>query len=146
MTGHQQNPGTGYKLQGEEAKQIDIPKLCEAIGVEHIVTIDPLNLKEVDDALEAAFAFEGPSVIITRWPCALKKFSEQDYVEFDLSKKTFIVDVDKCKGCKICIKTGCPSLSFDKETNKAVIDQNTCIGCSVCAQSCPFDAIGKVVK
>lgn len=146
MTGHQQNPGTGFKLQGEEAQQINIPKLCEAIGIKHVVTVDPLNLKEVDDALEAAFAFEGPSVIITRWPCALKKFSEQDYNEFDLSARQYKVDEDKCRGCKVCIKTGCPSLSFDSETKKAKIDPNSCIGCSVCAQSCPFDAIGKVVK
>lgn len=146
MTGHQENPGTGFKLQGDDAQQINIPKLCEAIGVKHVVSVDPLNLKEVDDALEAAFAFEGPSVIITRWPCALKKFSEQDYNEFDLSPRQYKVDNDKCRGCKVCIKTGCPSLSFDSETKKAIIDPNTCIGCSVCAQSCPFDAIGKVVK
>jgi indolepyruvate ferredoxin oxidoreductase alpha subunit len=146
MTGHQENPGTGFKLQGEESKQIDIEKLCEAIGIEHIVTVDPLNLKQVDEALEAAFAYEGPSVIITRWPCALKKFSEQDIAEFDLSPRQYKVDEDKCRGCKVCIKTGCPSLSFNGETKKAMIDPNTCIGCSVCSQSCPFDAIGKVVK
>lgn len=146
MTGHQQNPGTGFKLQGEESNQIDIPKLCEAIGIKHVVSVDPLNLKEVDDALEAAFAFDGPAVIITRWPCALKKFSEQDIAEFDLSPRQYKVDVDACKGCKVCIKTGCPSLSFDSVTKKALIDVNTCIGCSVCAQSCPFDAIRKVVK
>ncbi len=146
MTGHQENPGTGFKLQGEESNQVDIPKLVEAVGIKHVVTVDPLNLKEVDDALEAAFAFEGPSVIITRWPCALKKFSEQDIAEFDLSSRQYKVDVDACKGCKVCIKTGCPSLSFDLATKKAKIDANTCIGCSVCAQSCPFDAIGKVVK
>jgi len=146
MTGHQENPGTGFKLQGEASKQVDIPKLVEAVGIEHVVTVDPLNLKEVDDALEAAFAFEGPSVIITRWPCALKKFSEQDIAEFDLSPRQYKVDADACKGCKVCIKTGCPSLSFDSATKKAIIDPITCIGCSVCAQSCPFDAIGKVVK
>lgn len=146
MTGHQENPGTGFKLQGEEAKQIDITKLCEAIGIEHVVTVDPLNLKEVDDALNAAFEYEGPSVIITRWPCALKKFSEQDIAEFDLSPRQYKVDEEACRGCKVCIKTGCPSLSFNGETKKAKIDPNTCIGCSVCAQSCPFDAIGKVVK
>ncbi len=146
MTGHQENPGTGFKLQGEDSNQVDIPKLVEAVGIQHVVTVDPLNLKEVTDALDAAFAYDGPSVIITRWPCALKKFSEQDIAEFDLSPRQYKVDVDACKGCKVCIKTGCPSLSFDLVTKKAMIDPKTCIGCSVCAQSCPFDAIGKVVK
>ncbi len=145
MTGHQENPGTGYKLQGEEAKQIDIPKLCHAIGIEHVVTVNPLDLKEVDDALEEAFKFDGPSVIITRWPCVLKHFSDQDIVEFELKRKQYHVDIDKCRGCKMCIKTGCPSISFNSATKKASIDLNTCVGCSVCSQSCPFDAIEKVV-
>ncbi len=145
MTGHQENPGTGYKLQGEEAKQIDIPKLCHAIGIEHVVTVNPLNLKEVDDALEEAFKFDGPSVIITRWPCVLKHFSDQDFAEFELKRKQYHVDIDKCRGCKMCIKTGCPSISFDSKAKKASIDLNTCVGCSVCSQSCPFDAIEKVV-
>lgn len=144
MTGHQQNPGTGYTLQGEEAQQINIPKLCEAIGIQNIATVNPLDLKEVDDALEAAFAYDGPSVIITRWPCVLKRFSDQDKKEFDLSKKLYAVEEDKCRGCKICTKTGCPAISFDNETKKAKIDKYMCVGCSVCAQTCPFDAIGKV--
>jgi indolepyruvate ferredoxin oxidoreductase alpha subunit len=66
--------------------------------------------------------------------------------EFDLSPRQYKVDEEACRGCKVCIKTGCPSLSFDGEKKKAMIDPNTCVGCSVCAQSCPFDAIGKVVK
>jgi len=143
MTGHQENPGTGYKLQGEEAKQIDIPKLCEAIGIEHIANVNPLDLEAVDKALEDAFAYDGPSVLITRWPCVLKKFSDQDKKEFDLAPKTYVVEDEKCKGCKICTKTGCPAISFDNETKKAYVDKYMCVGCSVCAQTCPFDAIGK---
>ncbi len=64
MTGHQENPGTGFTLMGEPAKEIDIPKLVSAIGIEHIKTINPLDLEEVDKALEEAFAFDGPSVLI----------------------------------------------------------------------------------
>ncbi len=141
MTGHQQNPGTGYTLMGEEAKIIDIPGLVKAVGIEHVQTINPLNLEEVDKALDDAFDFDGPSVLITRWPCVLKQFSEADHKEFDLSKKTCYVDIDKCKGCKICTKTGCPAISFDKETKKAKIDEHMCVGCEVCLQACPFDAI-----
>jgi len=144
MTGHQENPGTGYSLQGEETQQIDIPKLCDAIGIKKIINVNPLILDEVDAAFEEAFAYDGPSVIITRWPCVLKKFSEQDKKEFDLSKKLYAVDNDKCRGCKICTKTGCPAISFDNARKKAKIDKYMCVGCSVCAQSCPFDAIGKV--
>lgn len=146
MTGHQENPGTGYTLQGEPANIIDIPNLVKSIGISHVETINPLRLDEVDNALEAAFNHEGPSVIITRWPCVLKDFSQEDVKEFDLTKRVCAVDVDKCRGCKICTKTGCPAITFDNATKKASIDKNMCVGCEVCLQACPFDAIEKVGK
>lgn len=144
MTGHQENPGSGYTLEGDSTQMIDIPNLVKAIGVEHVQTINPLMLKEVDTALEEAFAFDGPSVIITRWPCALKQFSKEDLAEFDLSKRMCKVDQDKCRGCQICVKTGCPAISFDAETKKASINKHMCIGCTVCLQACPFEAIEKI--
>ncbi|MBN2259512.1 MAG: indolepyruvate ferredoxin oxidoreductase subunit alpha [Clostridiales bacterium] len=144
MTGHQQNPGTGFTVQGEPTNQINFENLVEAIGIKHVVTVNPLKLDEVDKALEDAFNFDGPSVIITRWPCALKKYSQQDIEEFGpISSKCHVVE-DKCKGCRICTKTGCPSISFDVTKKKAFIDPNQCVGCEVCLQSCPFDAIEKV--
>jgi indolepyruvate ferredoxin oxidoreductase alpha subunit len=144
MTGHQENPGTGFTLQGQDANEVDLPKLCEAVGIKHVKTINPINLKEVDEALEEAFKFDGASVIITRWPCALKKYSQQDIKEFGQDFRNCVVDEEKCKGCKVCIKTGCPAISFDKDKKKAVIDKNQCVGCTVCLQSCPFGAIEKV--
>lgn len=144
MTGHQENPGTGFTLTGEETGQIDIPALVAAIGIKNIIQVNPLMLDDMNKAIDDAFAYEGPSVIITRWPCVLKKFSDQDYKEFDLSKKTCYVDTEACKGCKVCTKTGCPAISFNKETKKASIDPNMCVGCTVCLQACPFKAIKKV--
>ena len=54
MTGHQQNPGTGYTLMGKEAPEVDIPALCKAIGVkeENIITVNPNRLDEVEAALD----------------------------------------------------------------------------------------------
>ncbi|MDH8677548.1 indolepyruvate ferredoxin oxidoreductase subunit alpha [Fusibacter bizertensis] len=144
MTGHQENPGTGFSLQGDPANMINIPDLVKAIGIEHVVTVNPLKLKEVESALDEAFAFDGPSVIITRWPCVLKNFSEADIKEFDLSKKQCHVIEDKCKGCRVCTKTGCPAISFDNKTKKAKIDKYMCVGCEVCLQACPFKAIERV--
>jgi indolepyruvate ferredoxin oxidoreductase alpha subunit len=71
MTGHQENPGTGYSLQGDMTEAIDIPQLVKSIGIKEVITVNPLDLDAVDKALKLAFAYDGPSVIITRWPCAL---------------------------------------------------------------------------
>jgi len=147
MTGHQENPGTGYTLQGDPANMINIPDLVKSIGIEHIILVNPLILAEVDAALEAAFAFDGPSVIITRWPCVLKNFTEADIKEFDLAvKKQCHVIEETCRGCRVCTKTGCPAISFDNTTKKAKIDKYMCVGCEVCLQACPFDAIERVGK
>ncbi len=144
MTGHQQNPGTGFNVKGEAAPMIDLEQLVKAIGIKHVKVIDPNNLKEVDDAFDAFMELNEPSVIITRWPCVLKKFSDADLEEWpNLFKTKDVVDAEKCIGCKQCQKTGCPALIFDKEAKKVHINRADCVGCDVCAQVCPVDAIVK---
>lgn len=147
MTGHQENPGSGYTLQGDPTNEVDIETLVKACGVKHVRSIDPNNLKVVKETLDWAFELEEPSVIITRWPCVLKKFSQQDIEEFNnpfISKCE--VNNESCIGCKMCIKTGCPAISFDKEAHLASIDKNQCVGCNVCSQVCPKEAITKSIS
>ncbi len=147
MTGHQQNPGTGYTLQGDVTSEVNIEELVKACGVKHIRTINPNNLSQVKESLDWAFELDEPSVIIARWPCALKKFSRQDIEEFNnpFTSKCSI-DTDKCIGCKLCMKTGCPAISFKSEEKLVCIDKNQCLGCEVCSQVCPKDAISKEVN
>lgn len=147
MTGHQENPGSGYTLQGEPTKIVEIEPLVRACGMENVRTVNPNDLKEMKDAIDWAMNLEESSVIITRWPCVLKKFTELDKQEFsEAFKSKCEVDHDKCIGCKMCIKTGCPAISFNKETKKASIGKDQCVGCEVCMQVCPKQAIGKVGK
>ncbi|WP_343344620.1 indolepyruvate ferredoxin oxidoreductase subunit alpha [Terrisporobacter petrolearius] len=147
MTGHQENPGSGFKLQGEPTNEISIEAVVKACGVKNLRVINPNDLKEVNDTLDWAFANEEASVIITRWPCALKKFSKEDIEEFNkpFTTKCEVVE-DLCIGCKKCTKTGCPAISYNKETKKAKIDRNQCLGCDICSQVCPKEAIVKEVK
>ncbi len=143
MTGHQQNPGTGFTLMGDPTNEVDIPMLCKAIGVkgDNIYIINPLDLTETDNALTDALSKDEPTVIIAKWPCILKKFSDKDKQEFDLSPKRCDIDQEKCKKCKACVKTGCPAITSG---DQITINPDSCTGCSVCRQVCPFDAIKEV--
>ena len=130
MTGHQQNPTTGYNIKGDPAGKVDLEALCHSIGINSVRVVDPYNLKECEDVLKEELAKDEPSVIISRRPCVLLKYVKP--------QKPLRVDPDKCRGCKKCMKFGCPSISF--RDGHAVIDDTLCVGCGVCAQLCSFDA------
>lgn len=144
MTGHQENPGSGYTITGEHAYPADIEGVARAFGMTDIHKVNPMDLEATRKALRDAIAFEGPSLVITRYPCALKRRSPEDNAEFGTEKAKYAVDVDGCIGCKSCLRLGCPAISFDGGTKKANIDRVACAGCGVCAQVCPKKAIGKV--
>ena len=144
MTGHQENPGSGYTITGEHAYPADIEGVARAFGMTDIHKVNPMDLEATRKALKEAIAFEGPSLVITRYPCALKKRSPEDNAEFGTEKAKYAVDNDACIGCKSCLRLGCPALSFDGGAKKADIDRVACAGCGVCAQVCPKKAIGKV--
>lgn len=144
MTGHQENPGTGYTLMGEPAIEADIPAICRAIGVkeENITIVNPLLLKETEEALDAALNKDEPSVIIAKWPCILKKFTDQDKKEFDLRLKKCVINQEKCTKCKLCARAGCPAVIVDETVR---INAEACTGCGVCRQVCKFDAIEEIL-
>jgi len=131
MTGHQQNPTTGYNIKGDPAGKIDLEALCRSMGIEKVLVVDPYDLKATDAAVKEALAFEGPAVIISRRPCALLKSVKP--------LPPFVVDEAKCIGCKMCMKIGCPALSF--RNGKARVDHTLCVGCGVCAQLCAPGAL-----
>ncbi|QAT42222.1 indolepyruvate ferredoxin oxidoreductase subunit alpha [Aminipila luticellarii] len=145
MTGHQQNPGTGYTLMGEPATEVDIPMLCKAIGVkdENLFIINPLELDKSGEIVDKALATDEPTVIITKWPCILKKFTDQDKAEFDLSPKKCEIDQEKCTKCRMCVRTGCPAINSGEMVE---IDPQSCTGCGVCRQVCKFGAIKEVKR
>ncbi|MDO4289343.1 MAG: indolepyruvate ferredoxin oxidoreductase subunit alpha [Eubacterium sp.] len=143
MTGHQENPGSGFDLKGEAAPIMDIETIVKALGVKNVRTVNPNNLEETKAALDWGLANDEASVIITRWPCALKRFSQADKQEFpEAFKRHCKVDTDVCVGCKKCLKSGCPALAFNSIIpKKSGIIAEDCLGCEVCLQICPVGAI-----
>ena len=136
MTGHQQNPTTGYNIKGDPAGKIDLEALCRAMGFARVRVVDPYNLAECDEALKEELAAAEPSVIISRRPCALLK-----YVKHNAPLR---VDPEKCVGCKSCMKIGCPSISMKDGISH--VDETLCVGCNVCSQLCKFDAFESTQK
>ncbi len=134
MTGHQQNPTTGYNIKGDPAAKIDLETLCRAVGIRRVRVVDPYDLAACDAVLKEELAAEEASVIISRRPCVLLKSVK--------TKPPVAVNADACRSCKKCMKLGCPAIRM--RDGKADIDATLCVGCGVCEQLCAFDAIGEV--
>ena len=132
MTGHQENPTTGYTIRGEETKGVNLLTLCKAVGVDSVRVCDPFNLKEFEKVVKEETEKDEPSVIIAQRPCALlKRVKYTGHCEIN----------DKCRKCKLCMKLGCPAISENGGTVK--IDMTQCNGCGLCINVCPFGAIEK---
>jgi len=140
MTGQQQNPGTGYTLQMQEVPPLDLETVVRALGIERVKTVPAFNVKAIDEALKEFLEADGPSVLITRDECALLPSARKRWLPLK-------VVADKCNGCTMCFRIGCPAIlksdELDAKTGrpKALIDPLLCTGCEVCAQVCPRDAI-----
>lgn len=130
MTGQQDHPGTGKTLQGDQAPRLDFEALARAVGVQHVATVDPLDVSGTEQAVRAALKQQGPSVVISRRPCI--------FVDREQYGGAVKVDADACTLCKLCLRLGCPALSLGDEA--VVVDPDLCVGCELCADICPHDA------
>ncbi|MBR3487416.1 MAG: indolepyruvate ferredoxin oxidoreductase subunit alpha [Clostridia bacterium] len=130
MTGHQNNPANGKDIHGEPTTQLDIVKLCEAMGVASVRIVDPFDLKETERVIKEEVARDGLSVVISRRPCALI---------IKQTNKPVVNDPDACVGCGMCMKVGCPAII--KTETGVRIDPTQCVGCGMCTQLCHFGAL-----
>jgi indolepyruvate ferredoxin oxidoreductase alpha subunit len=133
MTGHQENPGSGKTLMGDDAPRIDIVKLVrDGLGLVHTYEVDGYDVKAIKELLKRELLRQEPSVIVVRRPCVLL------YRKAKWSPMR--VDSLKCTSCKLCLRLGCPAISSDAD-DKALINEALCSGCGVCAQVCAAKAI-----
>lgn len=131
MTGHQQNPTTGYTIKGDPTAAVSLEALCKAVGINRVAVVDPYDLKQTEEVIRQELEADEPSVVISRRPCALLKYVKRN--------PPLHVDRDKCTSCKMCMRIGCPAISIKE--GKANIDFTQCVGCDVCTQLCKFGAI-----
>lgn len=131
MTGHQDHAATGKTLLGEPTAAIDIPALCRALGVKHVVEVNAFDIATLEKVVKEEVARDEVSVIITKTPCVL----------LDKSKKpVYIAYQDKCKKCGMCLKPGCPAMTKNAD-GTIRIDDTMCTGCGLCETLCKFEAI-----
>lgn len=131
MTGHQQNPTTGYTIKGDPTAAVSLEALCKAVGINRVAVVDPYDLKQTEEVIRQELEADEPSVVISRRPCALLKYVKHN--------PPLHVDRDQCTSCKMCMRIGCPAISIKE--GKANIDFTQCVGCDVCTQLCKFGAI-----
>jgi indolepyruvate ferredoxin oxidoreductase alpha subunit len=139
MTGGQPHPGLPVDGMGDEAPGLSIEKIVEAVGVEFLEVINPLNIKKSQEIFEKALQHDGVAVVISKYPCVL--------IKTERTKKRALMDVDpeKCDKCLDCLKNlTCPAI-YISEDDSVNIDSSACKGCTVCIQMCPEKAI-KVKK
>ncbi len=134
MTGFQHHPGTGFTLQGKEAKAVDLVGLAKSLGISRIKEVDSYDLAQLNSVIEEEIKAPEPSLIISKRPCVLLDGKEK--------RQQRVIDPKLCKGCKACLKLGCPAISISK--GKAIIDSLLCNGCPVCEQVCKSKAVRPV--
>ena len=132
MTGHPPHPGTGRNMMGDVVAKVSITKILEGMGVQKVMTVDPLKLQEAMDAVRECAALPGVKAIIFKSPC----------VAITKPQGTMKI-APSCVGCRKCIREiGCPAIVV--KDGKVTIEEGLCTGCGLCSQICPVHAIGGV--
>ncbi len=130
MTGHQEHPGTGRTIAGEQTIAATVEDFGRACGIKNIATVDPYDLKATIATLRTAIESDEAWLVVSRAPCPLYTRTPVGPVH--------TVDEELCKQCKACLKLGCPAIEWVEDHIR--VNETLCGGCDLCAKVCPTDA------
>jgi indolepyruvate ferredoxin oxidoreductase alpha subunit len=135
MTGQQPHPGTGVSAQGKKTKAVELECLVRGVGVEDVKVVDAFDMKALRTSVKSSINSPELSVIIVRGTCPMHVRTRSE---------PRAVDVEKCDGCKTCLRIGC--LAIQRRNGQVYIDPDLCVGdvCNICQQLCPKQAIGSL--
>jgi indolepyruvate ferredoxin oxidoreductase alpha subunit len=142
MTGHQEHPGTGLTLMGEETRQISVEQIARGVGVERVRTVDPYDLEELERVLTKELDAPEPSVVVASHPCLIGARTAV--------YRQFAIDIAACRACRACLKLGCPAIELGDpdpdrpKRRKVKINRVLCAGCGMCCQVCKHGAVREV--
>jgi indolepyruvate ferredoxin oxidoreductase alpha subunit len=72
MTGLQEHPGTGRRLNHEATGKVDFEELARALGIKNVTVFDPiLEADKIPAVIKDALAKDELSLLIGRRPCLL---------------------------------------------------------------------------
>ena len=126
MTGHQEHPGTGRTLLGEQTISASIETFGRACGIPNIATVDPYDIKPTVETIRTAVESDEPWLIVASSPCPLstkKNPGEPRRVNQDL-----------CRKCKLCLRLGCPAIEWVNDEIR--VNELLCGGCAMCEKTC----------
>jgi indolepyruvate ferredoxin oxidoreductase alpha subunit len=136
MTGGQHVASSEFGFNYKPENKLEIAKVCEAVGVKDIVTVDAYEFENLEKAILNAVNSKTNSVVIVKKPCVTR---------FKLPKgDTYSINQNLCTQCRKCINIGCLAIESKKGKDgkvEIVINQDLCVGCGLCSTACKFDAI-----
>ncbi len=136
MTGGQHIASSDFGFNYKPENKLEIAKVCEAIGVKDIVTVDAYEFENLEKAILNAVNSNTNSVVIVQKPCVTR---------FKLPKSdSYHIDQDLCTQCRECIDIGCLAIESKKNAEglvEIVINEDLCVGCGLCSTACMFEAI-----
>jgi indolepyruvate ferredoxin oxidoreductase alpha subunit len=133
MTGHQDHPGTGVSVQGDETVKVELEQLVRGSGVKDVKVVDAFDIEAIRQSVKSALDANNLSVIIVRGDCA---------VRIKTRSGARVIDAERCNNCGMCLLLGCSAIQQDGDN--VFIDVTLCAGgiCTICDQVCARGAIG----